>query len=135
MHALLGTYTECGLNKDRKTLEKELQTSMMRSSAHLTGLYVLARFVIAQTVTPTDTERVIPTLSPQVNALPSLTPTIHDDTAPNAQDCPGYQASNVADTDRGFMADLTIAGEHCQAFGNDIDNLILEVQYQSKERL
>ena len=107
----------------------------MRSSVHLAGLFVLARFAIAQTVTPTGTERIIPTLSPQVNALPSLTPTIYDDTAPDAQNCPGYKAPNVADTDRGFTADLIIAGEHCQAFGNDVDNLLLEVQYQTKERL
>lgn len=35
----------------------------------------------------------------------------------------------------GFSADLTIAGENCQAFGNDIAELILDVQYQTKERL
>ena len=135
MHALLGTYTGCGLNNDWETLEWEQQTSIMRSLVHLAGLFILARFAIAQTVTPTRTQRIIPTLSPQVNALPSLTPTIYDDTAPNAQNCPGYKAFNVADTDRGFTADLTIAGEHCQAFGNDVDNLVLEVQYQTKERL
>ncbi|KAJ4292427.1 hypothetical protein N0V90_009089 [Kalmusia sp. IMI 367209] len=92
-------------------------------------------YATAQTVIPTSTERVLPTLSPQVNALPSLTPTIYDDSAPNPQDCPGYTASNVAETDHGFTADLNIAGENCQAFGNDIAELVLEVQYQTKERL
>ncbi|KAH7130041.1 glycosyl hydrolases family 31-domain-containing protein [Dendryphion nanum] len=33
------------------------------------------------------------------------------------------------------MADLDIAGSNCQAYGNDIATLILEVQYQEKERL
>lgn len=38
-------------------------------------------------------------------------------------------------TDSGFTADLTIGGPNCQAFGNDIADLVLEVQYQTKERL
>ncbi|KAF2767294.1 hypothetical protein EJ03DRAFT_366085 [Teratosphaeria nubilosa] len=83
----------------------------------------------------TTTQRVIPTLSPQIDAAPSLTPTIHDPTAPDAQACPGYLASNVVNTTQGFTADLTIAGPHCQAYGNDIDDLTLEVEYQTKDRL
>lgn len=79
--------------------------------------------------------RVLSTLSPQINAQPTLTPTIHDKTAPNPQDCPGYKASSVASTSSGFTADLNIAGPNCQAFGNDITNLVLEVNYQAKERL
>jgi alpha-glucosidase len=78
---------------------------------------------------------VIPTLSPQINAAPSLTPTIYDAAAPNPQDCPGYTASNVAKTSQGFTADLTISGPNCQAFGNDIAELILEVNYQTTDRL
>lgn len=58
-----------------------------------------------------------------------------DPTAPNSQSCPGYTASNLKQTSNGFTADLTIAGPHCQAYGNDIDSLVLEVQYQTKERL
>lgn len=88
-----------------------------------------------QSLAPSGTERVIPTLPPQINALPSLTPTIYDDSAPDSQVCPGYKASNVAENDHGFTADLTIAGANCQAFGNDIADLILEVSYQAKERL
>ncbi|KAK5125415.1 hypothetical protein LTR85_000524 [Meristemomyces frigidus] len=41
----------------------------------------------------------------------------------------------MAESVSGFTADLTIAGPHCQAFGNDIDALTLEVQYQTKQRL
>lgn len=88
-----------------------------------------------QSLPPSGTERVIPTLPPQINALPSLTPTIYDDSAPDSQACPGYKASNVAENDHGFTADLTIAGANCQAFGNDIAELTLEVSYQAKERL
>jgi alpha-glucosidase len=78
---------------------------------------------------------VISTLAPQVNAAPSLTPTIYDPTAPDPQKCPGYIGSNVLDTPNGLTADLVIAGPNCQAFGNDIADLTLEVQYQTKERL
>lgn len=74
-------------------------------------------------------------MSPQINALPSLTPTIYDETAPDSQECPGYKASNVAENGHGFTADLTIAGNNCQAYGNDIADLTLEVSYQAKERL
>jgi len=41
----------------------------------------------------------------------------------------------LAETSSGFTLDLTIAGANCQAFGNDIPELVLEVQYQTKERL
>jgi alpha-glucosidase len=91
--------------------------------------------ILLSTTAQTPTERVIPTLSPQINALPSLTPTIYDDSAPDSQECPGYKASNVATTSSGFTAELTIAGSACQAFGNDIADLVLEVNYQTKERL
>lgn len=100
----------------------------------LTGtLVILMRE--AQALDPSGTQRVIPTLSPQINALPSLTPTIYDESAPDPQACPGYKASDVAENDHGFTADLTIAGANCQAFGNDIADLTLEVSYQAKERL
>nr|POF15174.1 alpha-glucosidase [Quercus suber] len=82
-----------------------------------------------------STERLIPTLSPQIAAAPSLTPTIYDPSAPDSQQCPGYKASNVEYSTGGFQADLTIAGPHCQAYGNDIDALTLEVNYQTKNRL
>lgn len=86
-------------------------------------------------VAQTTTERLIPTLSPQVNAAPSLTPTIYDPAAPNAQRCPGYKATGIQYKANGFTADLNIAGANCQAFGNDIANLKLLVEYQTQDRL
>lgn len=74
-------------------------------------------------------------MSPQINAAPSLTPTILDATAPDPQACPGYKASNVVNGTQGFAAELTIAGQNCQAYGNDIADLTLEVTYQAKSRL
>ncbi|KAF2677493.1 glycoside hydrolase family 31 protein [Lentithecium fluviatile CBS 122367] len=103
----------------------------MRSFCIIASAFAFADCALAQTAT----ERVIPTLPPQINALPSLTPTILDNSAPDAQDCPGYIASNVVENGHGLTADLTIAGANCQAFGNDIADLVLEVNYQAKERL
>lgn len=107
----------------------------MKPTYTLFQITVVIGYAAAQSIPATGTKRVIPTLSPQVNALPSLTPTIYDESAPNPQDCPGYIASNVLKTDSGFTAALTIAGANCQAFGNDIADLVLEVQFQAKERL
>ncbi|KAK0880551.1 hypothetical protein LTR87_005673 [Friedmanniomyces endolithicus] len=103
---------------------------MFTKLAGVAGLLVSLAAAQAST-----TQRVIPTLSPQVDAAPSLTPTVYDPVAPNAQQCPGYTASNPQNTSSGFTADLTLAGAHCQAYGNDINDLTLEVQYQSKDRL
>jgi len=59
-----------------------------------------------------------------------------DTTAPNAQVvCPGYTASNVQESTTGLTADLTLAGQGCNAYGNDIGDLTLSVEYQSKERM
>ncbi|KAJ9620483.1 hypothetical protein H2203_007689 [Taxawa tesnikishii (nom. ined.)] len=89
--------------------------------------------ITAQTST---SYRAIGTLSPQIDAAPSLTPAIYDPKAPDAQAiCPGYQASNFVNTTQGFTADLTIAGEDCSAYGNDIVDLTLVVEYQTQSRL
>ena len=65
-----------------------------------------------------------------------MVPAIYDPTAPDAQAiCPGYKASNIVNTAQGFTADLTIAGADCSAYGNDIHDLTLAVEWQAKERL
>jgi alpha-glucosidase len=71
-----------------------------------------------------------------VNYAPSVTPNVLDTTAPNAQDvCSGYKASNVVETSSSLTADLTILGDGCNVYGNDIVDLLLSVEYQAKERL
>ncbi|KAL7623189.1 hypothetical protein AAE478_006870 [Parahypoxylon ruwenzoriense] len=49
--------------------------------------------------------------------------------------CPGYTASNVVKTASGLTADLKLAGEACNAYGSDLDDLILEVSYDTETRL
>ncbi|KAK3656414.1 hypothetical protein LTR56_003117 [Elasticomyces elasticus] len=77
-----------------------------------------------------------PILPSSINYAPSVTPNVMDPTAPNAQVvCPGYIASSIEETTTGLTADLALAGPACSAYGNDIKDLTLSVQYQSKERL
>lgn len=63
-------------------------------------------------------------------------PNIYDPEAVDAQTiCPGYVASGVTNTSYGFVADLTLAGPACNAYGIDIVNLNLTVEYQSVDRI
>lgn len=47
--------------------------------------------------------------------------------------CPGYSASNVEVTDSSITADLTLAGDACDAYGTDLEELTLEVTYETGE--
>ena len=47
--------------------------------------------------------------------------------------CPGYTASNVVENDSSFTADLTLAGDACNAFSDDIKDLKILVEYQTGE--
>lgn len=61
---------------------------------------------------------------------------IDDPEAVNTQSaCPGYKASNVHQTSKGFTATLNLAGEPCNVYGMDVDPLDLSVEYQAADRL
>lgn len=45
--------------------------------------------------------------------------------------CPGYTASDVAQTDSGLTASLTLAGDGCNVYGYDLPDLTLLVEYQT----
>ncbi|KAI1778152.1 glycoside hydrolase family 31 protein [Hypoxylon cercidicola] len=49
--------------------------------------------------------------------------------------CPGYTASNVVKTASGLTADLTLAGEACNVYGADLQDLTLEVSYDTATRV
>jgi alpha-glucosidase len=55
----------------------------------------------------------------------------HLATAQNVTDCPGYSASNVKSTDGGLTADLTLAGDACDAYGKDLYDLKFMMEYQT----
>ena len=50
----------------------------------------------------------------------------------SVSDCPGYQVSNYQTSGNSITADLTLAGTACNVYGNDITNLKLLVEYQSR---
>jgi alpha-glucosidase len=53
------------------------------------------------------------------------------DADPNT--CPGYAASNVVKTDSSLTADLTLAGDACNVYSDDIKDLKLVVEYQTSK--
>lgn len=85
--------------------------------------------------TPT-TFRDIFTMPASVDVGANLIPYVNDPAAVDAQDvCPGYKALNVKETDKGLTAVLKLAGKPCNVYGNDVEVLNLEVEYQSAHRL
>ncbi|KAI1193145.1 glycoside hydrolase family 31 protein [Nemania serpens] len=66
----------------------------------------------------------------------TVIPNLRDPEAADARDvCPGYKASNVAETPLGLTADLILAGDACNIYGTDIEALSLVVEYQALDRL
>ncbi|ORY57259.1 family 31 glycosyl hydrolase [Pseudomassariella vexata] len=49
--------------------------------------------------------------------------------------CPGYKALNVQTSSSGLTADLTLAGDSCDAYGTDLIDLTLEVSYDTANRI
>jgi alpha-glucosidase len=45
--------------------------------------------------------------------------------------CPGYSASNVKYIHNGVTADLKLAGDACNVYGTDIEDLTWTVEYQA----
>lgn len=50
-------------------------------------------------------------------------------------ECAGYTASNVSQQGPSLTANLTLAGDHCDTYGTDLENLKLLVEYQTGEFL
>jgi hypothetical protein len=46
---------------------------------------------------------------------------------------PGYKAMNVQTNGSKLSADLVLAGKACNVYGEDIQKLKLEVQYETRE--
>ena len=51
----------------------------------------------------------------------------------NTDECPGYKAVNIREHGQSLTADLVLAGEHCDSYGTDLENLKLLVEYQTGE--
>ncbi|KAJ3569944.1 hypothetical protein NPX13_g5907 [Xylaria arbuscula] len=55
--------------------------------------------------------------------------------AASIDDCPGYTASDVVESDGKLTADLSLAGTACDVYGTDLTDLKLLVEYQTDSRL
>lgn len=56
-------------------------------------------------------------------------------TARDATTCPGYQATNVKKSHGSIVsADLTLAGDACNVYGTDLNNLVLQVDYETGKK-
>lgn len=76
------------------------------------------------------------TLPPSADIGANLIANVDDPEAIHAQSaCPGYKASNVKHSLRGLTATLYLAGNACNAYGNDVDSLNFSVEYLAKDRL
>ncbi|CAI4213599.1 unnamed protein product [Parascedosporium putredinis] len=49
--------------------------------------------------------------------------------------CPGYRVSNVSTSSEGLTAQLVLGGEACNLYGTDIEELTIEVTYETESRL
>jgi alpha-glucosidase len=98
---------------------------------------------LAQTPSSTSSQTGTTASSREVFTVPAdsdvgqpLLPNVEDPEAIDAQSvCPGYTASNVQNTTNGFTADLSLAGDACNVYGNEIEQLTLTVEHQASDRL
>ncbi|KAJ9142247.1 Family 31 glycosyl hydrolase [Coniochaeta hoffmannii] len=67
-------------------------------------------------------------------ATAAIVPRDHPSDSP-LKSCPGYKANNVKTSSTGLTADLKLAGDACNVYGTDLDNLVLEVTYETATRL
>lgn len=65
------------------------------------------------------------------SALPVLTSSLAKRQSSSPDDCPGYTASNVQASGSTITADLALAGNACNVYGEDLTNLRLLVEYQN----
>ncbi|KAL9620872.1 MAG: hypothetical protein Q9160_004654 [Pyrenula sp. 1 TL-2023] len=76
------------------------------------------------------------TVPASANVGANVVPNVLDPQAVDAQSvCSGYTASNVVENASGFTASLALAGEACNVYGTDIEDLTLTVEYQTDQRL
>lgn len=85
----------------------------------------------------TASMKTTPVVASLLTSALALSPLSANDYGNRVLDCPGY-AVNEAQTEQtanGLKAHLQLAGDACNAFGEDVQNLVLEATYETKERL
>ncbi|KAL2867446.1 glycoside hydrolase family 31 protein [Aspergillus lucknowensis] len=114
-----------------------------QSVAMINSLRILATLALALgahgRVAPTPARTAAPTqytIPVAVTNGENLIANLDDPEAVDAQMvCPGYKALNVRSTKSGFSASLSLAGDPCNVYGTDVENLTFSVEYQAADRL
>lgn len=76
------------------------------------------------------------TIAPNADDGQPVIANIYDPQAVDPQAvCSGYKASDVTHQAYGLKATLTLAGQPCNVYGDDVESLDLTVQYQSADRV
>lgn len=71
-----------------------------------------------------------------VSTTAALSPLSSSEFSDKVKNCPGYAVSKTENTSNGGVkAYLNLAGDACNGFGPDEKNLVLEAEYETKERL
>ncbi|TIC03625.1 hypothetical protein E3Q18_00081 [Wallemia mellicola] len=78
-----------------------------------------------------------PVVASLLTSALALSPLSANDYGNRLLDCPGYAVdeAQTEQTANGLKAHLQLAGDACNAFGEDVQNLVLEATYETKERL
>jgi alpha-glucosidase len=108
------------------------------------ALLVLAPFLVkaqdSTTITSSQSSTAIPsaqfTVPASADVGATLIPNIYDPEAKLAQEeCPGYTASQISTSSTGLQARLSLAGDACNLYGTDVNELNLLVEYHTDTRL
>jgi alpha-glucosidase len=146
------SWTPASFPKELQATFDWLSTTIMARSSFLHAYSLLSPLLALTTAqTPTSSSdggwsttlagtptsfRPVFTIPPSADEGAQLIPNIYDPQAVDAQVvCPGYKASGLEQGDRGLSATLTLAGSPCNAYGIDVEELDLTVEYQAKGRL
>jgi alpha-glucosidase len=131
--------------KGLKSLMVAMAVSTFTAALLLTGLRLLAspsqHGQATASWTPGKTaqttgEAPVFTIPASADVGKNILPNINDPEAVDPQMvCPGYRASNVQVTESGFTAYLDLAGAACNVYGNDVEHLTLDVEFQADDRL
>ena len=71
-----------------------------------------------------------------ISTTAALSPLSSNEFNDKVKNCPGYAVSKTENTSNGGVrAYLNLAGDACNGFGPDESNLVLEAEYETKERL
>lgn len=112
----------------------ELKRTMRLRCSFIAVLIALFSLAVAESTTSAATAQI--TVPASANNGEPVLPNISDPEAIDPQKvCPGYKISNVKVQHHSIDATLTLAGEPCNVYGDDIHQLQLHVHYQATDRL